>query len=131
MASGAGFLGASLMELFWKASVVFLVFGVVDLFRQWRRQQQDLRMSKQEIREEMKELEGNPQMKGRIRRLQRQMRKRRMMQDVEKATVVITNPTHFAVALRFDMESMGAPIETGPRIRVISRERQAAERVRS
>src|SRR5258708_22686232 len=69
----------------------------------------EMKMSKQEIRDEGRE-DGNPANKGRIRRLQRQMRKRRMIKDVEKATVIITNPTHFAIALRYDMETMDAPI---------------------
>ena len=109
-ASGAQFLGASLMELFWKAAGVFVVFGCVDLFRQMRRYQADLRMSKQEIREEMKDIEGNPQMKARIRRLQRERSRRQMMKDVPTATAVVVNPTHFAVAIRYQMETMAAPI---------------------
>jgi flagellar biosynthetic protein FlhB len=107
--SGFGFLSASLMELFWKAAGVFLVFGAVDLFRQMRRHQQELRMSKQEIKEEMKEMEGNPQMKARIRRLQRDRARRQMMKEVPTATAVIVNPTHYAVAIRYQMESMAAP----------------------
>lgn len=108
--SGAGFLGASLMELLWKAALVFLAFGAFDLFRQMRRHKQDLRMSKQEIREEMKDIEGNPQMKGRIRRLQRDRARRNMMKEVATATAVVVNPTHFAVAIRYRMDSMAAPL---------------------
>jgi len=108
--SGFGFIGTSLMELFWKAAGVFLVFGVVDLFRQMRRHQRDLRMSKQEIREEMKDVEGNPQMKARIRRLQRDRARRQMMKEVPTATAVIVNPTHYAVAIRYQLESMAAPV---------------------
>jgi flagellar biosynthesis protein FlhB len=107
--SGARLLGASLMDLFWKAAGVFVLFGCVDLFRQMRRYRQDLRMSKQEVREEMKDIEGNPQMKARIRRLQRERVRRQMMKDVPTATAVVVNPTHFAVALRYQMESPGAP----------------------
>jgi len=66
-------------------------------------------MSKQELREEMKESEGSPQVRSRIRGLQRQMRRRKLKADVKKATVVITNPTHYAVALSFDFETMEAP----------------------
>jgi flagellar biosynthetic protein FlhB len=66
-------------------------------------------MSKQDIREEMKQTDGNPATKGRIRRLQRQARRRRMLQDTKKATVVVTNPTHFAVALEY-RDDMPAPI---------------------
>ena len=104
------FLGVTLMGLFWKAAGAFLVFGTVDLFRQLRRYSRDLRMSKQDIREEMKDVEGNPQMKARIRRLQRERARRRMMKDVATATAVIVNPTHFAVALRYHTETMSAPL---------------------
>jgi len=109
-ASAAHFLGTSLMDLFWKAAGLFVVFGGIDLFRQVRRYQQDLRMSRQEIREEMKDVEGNPQIKARIRRLQREHARRQMMKDIPKATAVIANPTHFAVAIRYQMETMAAPV---------------------
>ncbi|WP_161557111.1 EscU/YscU/HrcU family type III secretion system export apparatus switch protein [Acidisarcina polymorpha] len=66
-------------------------------------------MSKQELRDEYKESEGNPQIRGRIRNLQRQMRARMIRSDVAKASVVITNPTHYAVALTFDFATMDAP----------------------
>jgi flagellar biosynthesis protein FlhB len=108
--NGCRFLGVSLMDLFWKAAGLFLVFGVVDLFRQMRRHKQDLRMSKQEIKEEMKELEGNPQMKARVRRLQRDRARRQMMKEVPKATAIVVNPTHYAVAIRYRMEDMAAPL---------------------
>jgi flagellar biosynthetic protein FlhB len=107
--AGAAQVGASIQTLLWKASFVFLAFGAVDLFRQKRRYQQDLRMSKQEIRDELKEVEGSPLMKQRIRRLRRDMARRRMMQEVAKATAVIVNPTHYAVALQYSMHSAGAP----------------------
>ncbi len=107
--SGCAFLTASLMGLFWKAAGLFLVFGAVDLFRQVRRHQKDLRMSRQEIKEELKEMEGNPQMKARIRRLQRDRARRQMMKEVPKATAVVVNPTHYAVALRYQLETMAAP----------------------
>ena len=69
-----------------------------------------LRMSKQEIRDEMKESEGNPQIKGQIRRLRRELLRRRMMQDVPTATAVIVNPTHYAVAIRYEMDRMASPL---------------------
>jgi flagellar biosynthetic protein FlhB len=109
-AAGAMVVAASLQELMWKAAGVFLVFGLVDLFRQQRRYQRDLRMSKQEIRDELKEIEGNPQMKARIRRLRRDVLRRRMMQQVPTATAVVVNPTHYAVAIRYDMQGMTAPV---------------------
>ena len=100
----------SLGTLLWKACGVFLVFGAVDLFRQRRRYRRDLRMSKQEIRDEFKETEGNPQMKARIRRLQRDRLRHKMMKEVPRATAVIVNPTHYAVALRYALDSMSTPV---------------------
>jgi flagellar biosynthetic protein FlhB len=67
-------------------------------------------MSKQDIKEEAKDIEGNPQMKARIRRLQRDRARRNMMKDVPKATAVVVNPTHFAVAIRYQVETMAAPL---------------------
>ncbi len=107
--AGCSRIAASLMELFWKAAGLFMVFGSVDLFRQLRRYKRDLRMSKQDIKEELKDQEGNPQMKARIRRLQRDRARRQMMKEIPTATAVIVNPTHFAVAIRYQMESMAAP----------------------
>ena len=107
--SGTRFIGGSVMELFWKAAGVFVVVGAFDLFRQMRRYRNDLRMTKQEIKEELKDVEGNPQMKARIRRLQRDQARKQMMKEVPKATAVIVNPTHFAVAIRYDMDAMAAP----------------------
>ncbi|MGA2136227.1 MAG: EscU/YscU/HrcU family type III secretion system export apparatus switch protein [Bryobacteraceae bacterium] len=100
----------SLGALLWKGSGVFLVFGVVDLFRQRRRYTKDMRMSKQEIRDEVKETEGNPQIKSRIRRIQRERLRHKMMKEVPQATAVIVNPTHYAVALRYAMDSMATPV---------------------
>jgi flagellar biosynthetic protein FlhB len=91
------------------ASWLMLVWSAVDYALEWRSWEGRLKMSKQEMREEYKESEGNPQMKGRIRSLQRQMRRRKIKADVSRATVVITNPTHYAVALSFDFQTMDAP----------------------
>ena len=109
LATGTTQVLSSIESLLWKASFLFVVFGVVDLLRQKSRYQRDLRMSKQEIRDEMKEVEGNPLMKSRIRRLRRDFARRRMMQEVPTATAVIVNPTHYAVALKYSMETRGAP----------------------
>ena len=108
--AGVRYLAVSVQALLWKASAAFLVFGFVDLFRQRRRYIQDLKMTKQEIKDEFKELEGNPQMKARIRRLRRERLRRRMMSEVPKATAVIVNPTHYAVAIRYELNSMAAPV---------------------
>ncbi|RPJ02442.1 MAG: EscU/YscU/HrcU family type III secretion system export apparatus switch protein [Chloroflexi bacterium] len=108
--AGAQQMATSLLELLWKASAAFLVFGFIDLFRQRRRYMQDLKMTKQEVRDELKEVEGNPQIKARVRRIRRDLLRRRMMQEVPKATAVVVNPTHFAVALRYDANASAAPV---------------------
>jgi flagellar biosynthesis protein FlhB len=98
------------LSLLWKAVAFFLLFGMIDLFRQHRRFNQQMRMTKQEVRDEMKETEGNPQIKMRIRRLQRDARRRRMMDEVKTATAVVVNPTHYAVAIRYQHDLMSAPV---------------------
>ncbi len=98
------------MAVLWKASAFFLLFGMIDFSRQRRRFAKQMKMSKQDIRDEMKQTEGNPQIKMRIRRLQRDTRRRRMMDDVKTATALIVNPTHYAVAIRYHHESMAAPV---------------------
>ena len=100
----------ALRNIMWKAAAVFMVFGSVDLFRQYRKHMAGLRMSKQEIREEMKRQEGDPMIKARIRRLRRDLLRRRMMKEVPTATAVVVNPTHFAVAIRYDMDTMPCPV---------------------
>jgi flagellar biosynthetic protein FlhB len=107
--AGAWLVVSSLDELFWKAAGVFFVFGCIDLWRQTKRYTDEMKMSKQEIREEFKESEGSPQIKARIRRLQRDYARKRMMKEVPTATAVVVNPTHFAVAIKYDMDSMAAP----------------------
>jgi len=102
-------LGTSIQDLFWKATLIFLVLGCLDFWRQHRRYLADLRMTKQEVREEVKETEGNPQIRARIRRLQRDLLRRQMMRQVPKATAVIVNPTHYAVAIRYRLEVSSAP----------------------
>jgi flagellar biosynthesis protein FlhB len=81
-----------------------------DIFYQIWSNFKKLKMSKQEIKDEFKEQEGNPQIKGRIRQMQQAMARRRMMKDVPKANVVVTNPTHYAIALQYDEKTMSAPV---------------------
>lgn len=109
VSGGAAQVAGSIESLLWKASFVFVVFGAVDLMRQQRRYTQGLKMSKQDIRDEMKEVEGSPLMKQRIRRIRRDLARRRMMHEVPTATAVIVNPTHYAVALKYNMNTPGAP----------------------
>jgi len=99
----------SLLSLLWKASGLFLVFGLVDLVRQKSRYESQMKMSKQEIRDEHKESDGNPMIKARIRRLRRDFARRRMMHEIPTATAVIVNPTHYAVAIRYSLDTKGAP----------------------
>ncbi len=90
-------------------SGALVLIAAIDVpFQLWQ-YSRDMRMTREEIRQEHKESEGSPEVKGRIRQLQREMAERRMMDDVPKADVVIVNPTHFAVALRYDEKTMRAP----------------------
>jgi flagellar biosynthetic protein FlhB len=90
-------------------SFILFAWSAVDYLVEWRSWESRLKMSHQELREEYKQTEGNPQIRGKIRALRRQMRRRRMKADVSRASVVITNPTHYAVALSFDFETMEPP----------------------
>ncbi len=96
--------------MIWQIVVAFIVIAALDFFYQWRDYEKQLRMSKQEVKEEYKQVEGNPQIKGKIREIQRQMARSRMMQQVPQADVVIRNPTHVAVALRYKPEQDDAPV---------------------
>lgn len=102
-------VSGSFMSLFWKASGAFIVFGLINLIRQRSQFSGDMKMSKQDIKDESKSNDGNPQIKARVRRLQRDLRRRNMMKDVPKATAVIVNPTHYAIAIRYKMASAAAP----------------------
>jgi len=103
------YLVGVLSEVAWKSSLVLLAWAGIDYFLTWRKSEGDLRMTREEMRQESKETDGNPHTKARIRRLQRQMRRQHMLLETENATVVVTNPTHFAVALRYEM-AMDAPV---------------------
>lgn len=103
------FLSSMCIELLWKCGMVLAAWAAADYFLTWRKMENDLKMSKQEIKEEFKESDGNPAIKGKIRRLQRQSRRKKMTKNVETATVVVTNPTHFAVALKYEL-NMEAPV---------------------
>ncbi len=102
-------LGSEVYQLLLVAAWLLFAWALIDYLVEWRSREQRLKMSRQEMREEYKESEGNPQIRGRIRNLQRQARRRRLQADVSRAAVVITNPTHYAVALDFDFETMEAP----------------------
>lgn len=108
LASLAKFGQEHIFEIAWKSALVLLLWSGFDYLLEHHKLESDLRMSRQDLADEFKETEGNPAVKARIRRLQRQLRRRRMLEDVKRASVVITNPTEFAVALAYGPE-MGAP----------------------
>jgi flagellar biosynthetic protein FlhB len=98
------------------ALAAVLVLAAADAaFQRWQHER-DLRMTRQELREELKNLEGDPHIRARIRRVQRELASRRMMADVPKATVVVTNPTHYAVALRYERAPEGGRASGAPRV---------------
>ena len=107
--AGAALLSSVTLELLLKAALVLVAVGAFDFLRQRRKMGKRLMMTKHEVRQEHKDVEGDPHIKARVRRLQRDMMRRRMMSDVPGATVVITNPTHYAVALRYELEKDPAP----------------------
>lgn len=94
---------------FFVISAGTIAIALVDVPLQLWQHTKQLKMSRQEVKEEFKDTDGRPEVKGRIRQLQQEMAQRRMMEEVPKADVVITNPTHFSVAIRYDGETMGAP----------------------
>ena len=102
-------LGSDIYGLLVAAAWLLFGWSAVDYLVEWQSRESRLKMSRQDMRDEMKQTEGNPQIRGRIRSLQRQMRRRRVKADVSKAAVVLTNPTHYAVALSFDFATMEAP----------------------
>jgi len=112
-----------------KMTLMLMVLGLFDYAYQRWEFERSIRMSKQEIKEEYKQMEGDPLVKRRIRQRQRELARRRMMSDVPKADVVITNPTHVAVALSYDRKVAEAPVVLAKgkgliaqRIREIARE---------
>lgn len=99
----------SMYRMLLLAAAILLGWSGLDYLVEWRSWEQRLRMSKDEMRDEYKETEGNPQVRSRIRSIQRQMRRRRLQSDIARASAVIVNPTHYAVALEFDFETLEAP----------------------
>jgi flagellar biosynthetic protein FlhB len=99
-----------IFQLGLKLTAVLALIAGIDFVYQRYQQHQDLMMTKQEVKEEFKQSEGDPLIKAKIRQIQRQMAQRRMMQEVPKADVVITNPTHVAVALKYDQLKMASPV---------------------
>ena len=102
-------IGSMVEQLMWKVGLVLLAWTGVDYVFTWKKMNNDLKMSKQEVREEYKETEGNPLIRTRVRQLRWALRKKQILQSAATATVVVTNPTHYAVALRY-MADMPAPV---------------------
>jgi flagellar biosynthetic protein FlhB len=104
------FAGDLLIRLMGAVGVFLAVVAAADYFFQRWTLEKQMRMTKQEVKEEHKSREGDPMIKARIRRIQREMANKRMMADIPKADVIITNPTHIACAIKYDPKTMAAPI---------------------
>jgi flagellar biosynthetic protein FlhB len=102
-------LGSDIYGLLLAAAWLLFGWSAIDYLVEWQSRESRLKMSRDDMREDLKQTEGNPQIRGRIRNLQRQMRRRKVKNDVAHAAVVLTNPTHYAVALGFDFATMEAP----------------------
>jgi flagellar biosynthetic protein FlhB len=111
-------------------TTAWLLFGwaAIDYVIEWRSRESRLKMSREDMRQEFKETEGSPQIRSRIRGLQRQMRRRKVKADVSKAAVVLTNPTHYAVALGFDFSTMDTPKVLGKGRNLLAEEIKAEAR---
>ena len=109
LADATGSTWQTVLTLVKRGLIVFATIATADYLLKRHQLRRSLKMTKQEVKDEHKMLEGNPEIKGRVRRLQREMARRRMLAAVPKATVVITNPTHFAVALEYKRDAMAAP----------------------
>lgn len=126
-----GLAAETMTDLGIRISALYMVIALGDYIYQRVKFSNDMKMTKQEIKEEFKQMEGDPQIKGQIRAKMREASRRRMMQDLPKADVVITNPTHYAVAIQYDPEIADAPVVIAKgedymaaRIKEVARENQ-------
>jgi flagellar biosynthetic protein FlhB len=103
-------IGKTILGLMIRVCIALLVIAIADLFYQKWKYIEDLKMTRQEVKEERKQTEGSPEVRHRVRRIQFEMSMKRMLQEVPKANVVLVNPTHVAVALRYDAKTMEAPV---------------------
>ena len=117
-------LRSSTLRMSLAISVAFLAIGALDYLVQFFRLEKSLKMSRQDVVQEQREQEGDPQIKARIRQIARQRNRQRMLSQVTRADVVITNPTHIAIALKYDVATFGAPVV------VAMGERKLAERIK-
>jgi flagellar biosynthetic protein FlhB len=112
MMQAINIMGNMIISLGIKISMLYLVVALLDYVYQKWKFSEDMKMTKQEVKDEMKNAEGDPQIKGKIRQKMREVSRRRMMQAVPQADVVITNPTHYAVAVKYDADEFAAPMVT-------------------
>ena len=118
--SALAHLGSILSVSFIVLSASLLLIAAIDIpFQLWDHSK-NLKMTRQEVKDEAKNTEGKPEVKSRIRAMQREVAQRRMMQEIPKADVVITNPTHYAVALRYDAERMAAPVVVAKGVELVA-----------
>lgn len=104
------YIGETIIDLGIKIAIFFFLFAFIDYMYQRRKFSEDMKMTKQEVKDEFKQSEGDPQVKGKIKQKMREVSQRRMMQALPEADVVITNPTHLAVAIKYDRNKSAAPI---------------------
>lgn len=107
---GVQLIGQTVIDLGIRISIIYMIIALADFAYQKFKFNKDMKMTKQEVKEEYKNQEGNPEIKGKIRQRMREVSQRRMMQSLPDADVVITNPTHFAVAIQYDPDKSPAPI---------------------
>ena len=105
-----GFTAKTSYDIILRVSLVLIILAILDWSYQRYQNEKQLKMTKQEVKEERKQMDGDPQVKSRIKSVQREMARRRMMQEVPKATVVVTNPTFMAIALRYEPAENDAPV---------------------
>jgi flagellar biosynthetic protein FlhB len=114
------FCATTTLKLGLRIALALLFLAVLDFAFQRFEQEKNLRMTRQEVKEELKEYEGDPLIKARVKRIQRELSRKRMLKEVEKADVVVTNPTQIAVALRYDMQKDEAPLVVAKGERLIA-----------
>jgi flagellar biosynthesis protein FlhB len=120
VSSGMAHAGYILMKSFIVLSASLLLIAAIDVpFQLWDHSK-NMKMTRQEVKDEHKNTEGKPEVKSRVRQMQREIAQRRMMEEVPNADVVITNPTHYAVALRYDAEKMGAPVVVAKGVELVA-----------
>jgi flagellar biosynthetic protein FlhB len=107
--SGISRVADSASKLVWRLAFVLFVFGAIEMLRHRWLYHRDLMMTKEEVKREHKDQEGDPHIKAQVRRIRRNLLRRRMMSEVPTATAVIVNPTHFAVAVKYDIDTMASP----------------------